>query len=106
MLRDGSQNKYHQQHNIAPSDDLGHSKSGIKLTESEIDVNIIHEEAMILECTPELWQLTIHPKPRHSLKLKSSLSQSLQFIHEPIRTQDMEITIVIDFKIPQGNHMY
>ncbi len=41
LLWGGSQNKYHQQTDLAPSDYLGHSNSGLNLTESDFDVNMI-----------------------------------------------------------------
>jgi hypothetical protein len=43
LLWDGSQNKYHQQPDLAPSDDLGHSNVGLNLTESDFDVNTIQK---------------------------------------------------------------
>jgi hypothetical protein len=39
LLWDGSQNKYHQQPDLAPSDDLGHSNVDVTINSPDRNVN-------------------------------------------------------------------
>jgi hypothetical protein len=48
LLWDGSQNKYHQQPDLAPSDDLGHSNVDVTINSPDRNVNKIHKSALIL----------------------------------------------------------